>query len=99
MLTACMAGRRFGIVTFARALGPWYEECVRAHGLWERCAGIRMLDGPFREIAEVGTEKEDVLVDLAQRAVDRGRGRRSDLGRRPLVRIWPSASPTEFPFR
>jgi allantoin racemase len=70
MLTACMAGGRFGIVTFARALGPWYEECVRAHGLWERCAGIRMLDGPFREIAQVGAEKEDLLVDLARIAVE-----------------------------
>ena len=70
MLTACMMGRRFGLVTFARALGPWYEECVRAHGLWERCAGIRVLDGPFREIAEVGAEKEDLLVELAKRAVE-----------------------------
>jgi Asp/Glu/hydantoin racemase len=70
MLTACMAGRRFGLVTFARALGPWFEECVRSHGLWERCAGIRMLDGPFREIAEVGSEKEDLLVELAKRAVE-----------------------------
>jgi Asp/Glu/hydantoin racemase len=70
MLTACMAGRRFGLVTFARALGPWFEECVRSHGLWERCAGIRMLDGPFREIAEVGAEKEDLLVELAKRAVE-----------------------------
>lgn len=69
MLTACMAGRRFAIVTFAQALGPWYEECVRAHGLWERCAGIRMLDAPFRAISEVGTEKEDLLVALAQRAI------------------------------
>jgi Asp/Glu/hydantoin racemase len=70
MLTACMAGRRFGLVTFARALGPWFEECVRSHGLWERCAGIRMLDGPFREIADVGAEKEDLLVELAKRAVE-----------------------------
>jgi Asp/Glu/hydantoin racemase len=69
MLTACMAGRRFAIVTFAQALGPWYEECVRAHGLWERCAGIRMLDAPFQAIAEVGTEKEEVLAELAQRAI------------------------------
>ena len=29
-----------------------------------------MLDGPFREIAEVGTEKEDLLVELAMRAVE-----------------------------
>ncbi|SCB07971.1 Asp/Glu/hydantoin racemase [Bradyrhizobium shewense] len=69
MLTACMAGRRFAIVTFAQALGPWYEECVRAHGLWERCAGIRTLDTPFKAISEVGTEKEDLLVELAQRAI------------------------------
>ena len=69
MLTACMAGRRFGIVTFARALGPWYEECVRMHGLWERCAGIRMLDGAFRQISDVQNEKEDLLVELAQRCV------------------------------
>jgi allantoin racemase len=69
MLTACMAGRRFSIVTFARALGPWFEECVRSHGLWERCAGIRMLDGAFRAVSEVGTEKEDLLVELAARAM------------------------------
>lgn len=69
MLTACMAGRRFAIVTFARALGPWFEECVRSHGLWERCAGIRMLDSAFRAVSEVGTEKEDLLVELAMRAI------------------------------
>ncbi|MBR1087059.1 Asp/Glu/hydantoin racemase [Bradyrhizobium manausense] len=69
MLTACMAGRRFAIVTFAQALGPWYEECVRDHGLRERCAGIRTLETPFQAISEVGTEKEDVLVELARRAV------------------------------
>ena len=33
MLTACMLGKRFAIVTFAQALGPWYEECVETHGL------------------------------------------------------------------
>ncbi|WP_375159197.1 aspartate/glutamate racemase family protein [Bradyrhizobium sp. RDT46] len=69
MLSACMTGRRFGIVTFAQALGPWYEECVRDHGLRERCAGIRMLDTPFKAISEVGSEKEDLLVDLAHRAI------------------------------
>ena len=74
MLTACMAGRRFGLVTFARALGPWFEECVRSHGLWERCAGIRMLDGPFREIAEVleipeGTVKSRMVEALNRMAL------------------------------
>ena len=33
MLTSCMLGRRFAIVAFARALGPWYRECIEMHGL------------------------------------------------------------------
>jgi Asp/Glu/hydantoin racemase len=70
MLTACMLGGRFSIVTFARALGPWYRECVDWHGLQARCAGIRMLDGAFRSISEVQAEKADLLVDLAMRAVE-----------------------------
>ena len=69
MLCACMLGRRFAIVTFSTALGPWYEECVEMHGLSSRCAGIRMLDGGFRSISDVQEEKEDLLVELACRAV------------------------------
>lgn len=69
MLTACMVARRFAIVTFARALGPWYEECVAMHGLRERCAGILCLDSPFASAADVAEQKEDLLVDLSHRAV------------------------------
>lgn len=69
MLAACMLGRRFAIVTFARALGPWYEECVAMHGLSDRCAGIRMLDSAFASVSDVQDEKEALLVDLANRAV------------------------------
>ena len=70
MLSACMVGRRFALITFATALGPWYEECVRMHGLWERCAAIRMLDAPFADIASVQEEKEQLLLELAKRAVE-----------------------------
>jgi allantoin racemase len=70
MLTACMLGRRFSIVTFARALAPWYRECVAMHGLEARCAGIRALDGTFQSISNVQAEKEDMLVTLANRAVE-----------------------------
>ena len=45
MLTACMLGGRFAIVTFAAALGPWFTDCVQAHGMKDRCAGVRTLDG------------------------------------------------------
>ena len=69
MLTACMLGRRFAIVTFARALGPWYRECIEMHGLVQRCAGVRMLSEAFGEIAHVQEEKEELLVELAKRAI------------------------------
>src|SRR6516165_4983356 len=68
MLTACMLGRRFAIVTFAHALGPWYQDCVDMHGMTGRCAGIRMLDDPFKSIGDVQDEKESLLAELANRA-------------------------------
>jgi len=69
MLTACMLGRRFAIVTFATALVPWFEDCVEMHGLSGRCAGVRMLDEPFRSIDDVQEEKEALLVDLCNRTI------------------------------
>jgi len=67
---ACMLGRKFAIVTFARALAPWYQECVTMHGMDARCAGIRTLDGAFKSISDVQAEKEEMLVALANRAVE-----------------------------
>jgi Asp/Glu/hydantoin racemase len=40
------------------------------HGLAGRCAGIRMLDGPFRTLSDVQTEKEKLLVDLATQTIE-----------------------------
>ncbi|MCW5746970.1 MAG: aspartate/glutamate racemase family protein [Alphaproteobacteria bacterium] len=69
MLTACMLGRRFAIVTFASALAPWFRETVDYHGLAGRLAGIHTLEGRFSGIATVQDEKEHLLIDLAGRAV------------------------------
>jgi len=69
LLTACMLGGRFALVTFARALGPWYNDCVEMHRLTHRSAGVRLLDQPFREISSIQDEKEDLLVELANEAV------------------------------
>jgi len=71
MLTACMLGRRFSIVTFAQALAPWYEECVEWHGLRGRCGGISTLDGKFAAIDSVQDEKQDQLVELVHEAIER----------------------------
>lgn len=85
MLTACMLGRRFAIVTFATALGPWYQECVEQHGLAGRLAGIRLLDGAFRSISGVQAEKEALLVELANRAVSEDGADVVILGGAPLA--------------
>ena len=72
MLTACMLGRRFAILTFAVALEPWYQEAVDYNGLAGRCAGVFCLDEPFRDIGSVAEEKADRLAELAARAVAAG---------------------------
>lgn len=72
MLTACMLGSRFGIVTFNRSLEAWYQECVAWHGLAGRCSGIFAAPGGFAAIETVAAEKEDALVALAHEAVAAG---------------------------
>jgi len=69
MLTACMMGKRFAIVTFSNALTAWYRECVEWHALTARLAGIFTLTEPFRAIDDVQTEKADVLVALCHDAL------------------------------
>lgn len=72
MLTACMLGRRFAIVTFSPTLGPWYQETVDSNGLAARCSGVHCLDEPFADIAGVAREKAARLVALCATAVTAG---------------------------
>lgn len=72
MLTACMLGRRFAIVTFSPTLGPWYQEAVDGNGLASRCSGIHCLDEPFADIDGVAREKAARLVALCAQAVAAG---------------------------
>jgi allantoin racemase len=72
MLTACMLGRNFALVTFSAALEPWYRECVAWHGLEKRCAGVFALSEAFNDIGEVQDEKAQGLLALATDAVGRG---------------------------
>jgi allantoin racemase len=73
MLVACTLGRRFAIVSFAKALEPWFAEIVEWHGMSGRCAAIQMLDSAFTNINDVADEKEQLLVDLANRVVAHNR--------------------------
>jgi allantoin racemase len=89
MLTACMLGRRFAIVTFAAALDGWYRDCVEVHGLRDRCCAVRTLDQPFASIANVQEEKEDVLAALANKAVTENGAEVIILGGAPLAGLAP----------
>lgn len=69
LLTACMLGRKFALVTFARQLVAMHEECVVWHGLRDRCAGLLCLDDAFASLETVRDEKEELLIGLAEKAV------------------------------
>ncbi len=69
MLTACMLGRRFAIVSFSGTLEPWYQECVEWHGLTDRLATILTLDRSFQSIGSVQRELTEELIGLCHRAV------------------------------
>jgi allantoin racemase len=85
MLTACMLGRRFSIVTFATAMGPWYRECVDYNGLSGRLASIRCVSGGFRDIDTVQEEKSDALVEACRLAVEQDEADVVILGGAPLA--------------
>jgi allantoin racemase len=69
MLTACLLGQRFGIVTFSTTLLPWYEDAVTLAGLSGRCTCVRAVSTAFRSVLEVQHELEAEIVALANRAV------------------------------
>ncbi|WP_238481845.1 aspartate/glutamate racemase family protein [Pinisolibacter aquiterrae] len=87
LVTALMLGRRFSVVTFARALEPWYAETIEAHGLSGRSAGVRCADRAFSSVETVGGEMEDHLVDLARRAVEEDGADVIVLGGAPLAGV------------
>jgi allantoin racemase len=85
MLTACMLGRRFSIVTFSQALEAWYRECVEYHGLMSRFASIRCARGSFSDIATVSQEKETLLLALCARVIEEDGADVIILGGAPLA--------------
>ena len=66
MLAACMLGGRFLIVSFTSAMLGWYRDCVVAHGLEARCAGVVALDLPFGALDSVQAAQGDALIEFAR---------------------------------
>jgi len=69
MLTACMLGRQFAIVTFSNSLVGWYRDCVDLNGMAARCAGIHALDLAFADVAGDQEASAERLVALAYEVV------------------------------
>jgi allantoin racemase len=69
MLTACMLGGRFLIVTFASLLCGWFRDCVAMHRLEDRCAGVVALDRGFGSLEDVRETNWEALIALTNAAV------------------------------
>jgi allantoin racemase len=69
MLTACMLGERFLIVTFTGAMSGWYRDCVAMHRLESRCAGVVAVDRAFGALEDTREADWPALLELANEAI------------------------------
>lgn len=85
ILTACLLGERFSIVTFTPNMTPWFSESVADAGLAGRFAGFRAperMEGAVTDVAE--TMRAD-LVALAALAAQEDGADTVILGGAPLA--------------
>ncbi len=69
---ACLLGRKFGVVSFTRALQPMFEDCLERAGLTARCAGFWMGPAFAGDPGVVAEARREMLLDLVRAAVDGG---------------------------
>jgi allantoin racemase len=87
MLTACMLGQRFAIVTFSTSLVGWYRDCVEFNGMMPRCAGIHGLDLSFADVAGDEQGNSDLLVELGEKVAQESGADCLIFGGAPLTRL------------
>ncbi|MGB7307107.1 MAG: aspartate/glutamate racemase family protein [Burkholderiaceae bacterium] len=85
MLTACMVGERFSLVTFTSHLVPWYLESVAAAGLQSRLASVRVPSETFRSVLEVRDELREFLLTEVSLAASEDRADAVILSGAPLA--------------
>jgi allantoin racemase len=85
MLSACMLGHRFSIVTFTPNMAPWYEESVALAGLQNRFASVRTPDVGFKSIDTVQDDMFETLKNLVALAVKQDGADVVILGGAPLA--------------
>ena len=69
MLSACLFGKKFSIISFTNAMASWYEESVELLGLQSRYAGFRAIDGVNLTIDKIQSLQKKSLVESAKKAI------------------------------
>tara|TARA_B100001093_G_scaffold492419_1_gene533523 strand:+ start:349 stop:1086 length:738 start_codon:yes stop_codon:yes gene_type:complete len=70
MLSACLFGKKFSIISFTNAMSAWYEESVELLGLQSRYAGFRAIDDVVLSIDKIKSLQKDALINSANKAVN-----------------------------
>ena len=70
MLSACLIGKKFSIISFTNAMASWYEESVEVLGLQSRYAGFRAIDGVNLTIDKIQTLQKKSLIESAKLAIN-----------------------------
>ena len=70
MLSACLFGKKFSIISFTNAMASWYEESVEVLGLQSRYAGFRAIDGVNLTIDKIQTLQKKPLIKSAKLAIN-----------------------------
>ena len=70
MLSACLFGKKFSIISFTNAMASWYEESVELLGLQSRYAGFRAIDGVNLTIDKIQSLQKKSLVESAKNAIN-----------------------------
>jgi len=68
MLTACMLGRRFGVLVFIDELADLVADNAKRHGLGERLAGIRHVGFHFADVLAAFDEPAELIERFRQAA-------------------------------
>jgi len=70
MLSACLFGKKFSVISFTKNMSSWYEESVEILGLQNRYSGFRAIDGVVLSIDEIQSLQKEALIKAAKDAIE-----------------------------
>jgi Asp/Glu/hydantoin racemase len=70
VMTACLCGARFSVVTVGRRMEPVLSEIISSYGLSNRLASIRTFERPVEDIGSRPLAFDDEFFQAGRRAVD-----------------------------